>query len=158
MKTSLILVLLVGLGCELKKTPAAYYSQAETSREQGDLEGSIAALQTLVEKYPNHDLGPRSQYLIGEIYYNDLRDYDQAVAAYQRVVAVFPGSPQEARAQFMIGYTYANLLADYQAARQAYQNFLDRFPDHELAPSVQFELEYLGKDINEIPVLKDVTS
>ena len=39
-----------------------------------------------------------------------------------------------------------------------YKNFLDRFPDHELAPSVQFELDHLGKDINEIDVLKHITS
>ena len=35
---------------------------------------------------------------------------------------------------------------------------LDKFPKHELYPSVRFEIDYLGKDINEIPALKHITS
>ena len=38
------------------------------------------------------------------------------------------------------------------------KNLLRDFKDHELAPSVKFELEYLGKGIDEIPVLKHITS
>ena len=53
---------------------------------------------------------------------------------------------------------YANILNDNSQAELNYKNFLDRFPDHELAPSVQFELDHLGKDINEIDVLKHITS
>jgi hypothetical protein len=36
----------------------------------------------------------------------------------------------------------------------AYNTFLQNYPDHELAPSVEWELRYLGKDINDIPELK----
>ena len=36
--------------------------------------------------------------------------------------------------------------------------FLKRFPNHELAPSVKFEIEFLGKGIEEIPALKHITS
>ena len=89
---------------------------------------------------------------------NDLRDFDSAIAAYVDVVNNFSGTNQEAQAQFMIGYIYANILNDNSQAELNYKNFLDRFPDHELAPSVQFELDYLGKDINEIDVLKHITS
>ena len=42
--------------------------------------------------------------------------------------------------------------------RKEYQIFLDKFPKHELHPSVKFEIDYLGKDINEIPALKHITS
>jgi len=89
---------------------------------------------------------------------NDLRDFDSAIAAYVNVVNNFSGTNQEAQAQFMIGYIYANILGDNAKAEMNYKIFLDRFPDHELAPSVQFELNYLGKDINEIDVLKHITS
>lgn len=89
---------------------------------------------------------------------NDLRDFDSAIAAYVNVVNKFSGTNQEAQAQFMIGYIYANILSDNPKAELNYKIFLDRFPEHELAPSVQFELDYLGKDINEIDVLKHITS
>ena len=96
--------------------------------------------------------------MIGDIYMNDLRDFNSAINAYSDVVNKFPGTDQEAQAQFMIGYIYANILGDKSKAEKNYKTFLDRYPDHELAPSVKFELDYLGKDINEIDVLKHITS
>jgi len=58
----------------------------------------------------------------------------------------------------MVGYVQANILNDIDQARITYKIFLEKFPDHELTPSVQFELDNLGRDINEIPVLKHITS
>ena len=58
----------------------------------------------------------------------------------------------------MIGYIYANVLNDIDNAKIEYEKFVRDFKDHELAPSVKFELEYLGKGIDEIPVLKHITS
>ena len=89
---------------------------------------------------------------------NDLRDFNSAINSYADVVKKYSGTSQESQAQFMIGYIYANILGDKSKAELYYKAFLDRFPDHELAPSVTFELDYLGKDINEIDVLKHITS
>ena len=58
----------------------------------------------------------------------------------------------------MIGYIYGNALNDFDKARFEYNEFLKRFPEHELSPSVKFEIEFLGKDINEIPTLNHITS
>ncbi|SVA84776.1 uncharacterized protein METZ01_LOCUS137630, partial [marine metagenome] len=57
-----------------------------------------------------------------------------------------------------IGYVFANILFDYKSAEIEYMLFLDRFPNHELAPSIRFELENLGKSIDEIPALKHIAS
>ena len=43
-------------------------------------------------------------------------------------------------------------------AKIEYEKFVKDSKDHELAPSVKFELQYLGKGIDEIPVLKHITS
>ena len=43
---------------------------------------------------------------------------------------------------------------DITKAKTAYTKFLENYPEHELAPSVQFELEYLGKQIKDIEDLK----
>ena len=51
-----------------------------------------------------------------------------------------------------------DVLNDFESARIEYDNFINQFPQHELVPSVKFELEYLGKNINEIPALKHITS
>ena len=89
---------------------------------------------------------------------NDLRDFNSAINAYNNVVEKFSGTSQEAQAQFMIGYIHANILGNKIEAEKNYNTFLEKYPDHELAPSVKFELDYLGKDINEIDVLKHITS
>ena len=58
----------------------------------------------------------------------------------------------------MVGYIYANILNDTKSAQIEYESFLNKFPDHELSPSVKFEIDYLGKSIEEIPALKHITS
>ena len=58
----------------------------------------------------------------------------------------------------MIGYVYANVLNDTKSAKIEYEDFLKRFPKHELSPSVRFEIDYLGKSVDEIPALKHITS
>ena len=145
-------------GCGSNQTAEELFSGAENARNEKDIKGALFNLDLLLKKYPDHVLAAKTQYLIGDIYMNDLRDFDSAIAAYVNVVNNFSGTNQEAQAQFMIGYIYANILSDNPKAELNYKIFLDRFPEHELAPSVQFELDYLGKDINEIDVLKHITS
>ena len=145
-------------GCGSNQTAEELFSGAENARNEKDIKAALSNLDLLLKKYPDHVLAAKTQYLIGDIYMNDLRDFDSAIAAYVNVVNNFSGTNQEAQAQFMIGYIYANILSDNPKAELNYKIFLDRFPEHELAPSVQFELDYLGKDINEIDVLKHITS
>ena len=133
-------------------------NKAETLRKRKLTMESINNLLYLVKKYPNHELASKGQYIIGDIYMNDLRDFEKALEEYRIVLNDYKGSKEEALAQFMIGYIYANVLKDLDKARSEYQVFLDQFPKHELFPSVKFEIDYLGKDINEIPALKHITS
>ena len=70
----------------------------------------------------------------------------------------YGGSAQEPHALFMIGYIYANIINDNKSAEIEYKSFLNQFPNHELYPSVKFELDFLGKSIEEIPALKHITS
>ena len=89
---------------------------------------------------------------------NDLRDFNTAIQEYRKVIENYSGSEQEPHALFMIGYVYANILNDTRSAKVEYEEFLSRFPKHELSPSVKFEIEYLGKSVDEIPALKHITS
>jgi|TARA_B100001964_G_scaffold226530_1_gene275523 TolA-binding protein len=161
MRKTLYILTIIGIiiiGCGNNQTADELFSGAENARNEKDIKRALSNLDLLLEKYPDHVLAAKTQYLIGDIYMNDLRDFDSAITAYVDVVNNFSGTNQEAQAQFMIGYIYANILNDNSQAELNYKNFLDRFPDHELAPSVQFELDHLGKDINEIDVLKHITS
>ena len=116
------------------------------------------ALEELVSAYPEHTLAPRAQFQIGDIYMNNINDLHSSVAAYQKTASRYPDTDEGVKALFMVGFVYANHLGDYEAARQAYLGFMDQYPNHELIPSVQFELENLGKSADEIDALKDVAN
>lgn len=155
--THIIIIFFIA-GCTNNQTADELFSNAELARNEKDIKRALSNLDLLLKKYPDHNLAAKTQYLIGDVYMNDLRDFNSAINSYADVVKKYSGTSQESQAQFMIGYIYANILGDKSKAELYYKAFLDRFPDHELAPSVKFELDYLGKDINEIDVLKHITS
>lgn len=143
---------------EIVGFPEWILNQSESLRKRKMIKESLGHLMYLTEKYSNHRITPKGQYLIGDIYMNDLRDFTTAIQEYRKVSEKHKGSDQEPHAQFMIGYIFANVINDFESAKIEYDTFLKIFPEHELVPSVQFEIEYLGKNINEIPALKHITS
>ncbi len=143
---------------QLRQFPEWIINQSESLRKRKLIRISIEHLEYLVKNFSDNDLAPKGQYMIGDIYMNDLRDFKIAIQEYRKVSNIYPGSDQEPHAQFMIGYIFANVLNDFESAKIEYDNFINNFPQHELVPSVKFELEYLGKNINEIPALKHITS
>ena len=143
---------------EIAGFPEWIINKAETLRKRKLTKESINNLSYMVKFYSDNLLAAKAQYIIGDIYMNDLRDFEKALSEYRIVLNDHKGSKEEALAQFMIGYIFANVLKDFDKARSEYQVFLDRFPKHELYPSVKFEINHLGKDINEIPALKHITS
>lgn len=161
MKIKLILISIIVINlvaCGWFKSADQLFAEAEEKRDKGDIRAAIELLETLVMEHKEHPKAAGSQYLIAEIYYRDLRDFKSAIKNYQKVGKLFPISEKIPFALFMCGYIYANMLSDFSVADTFYHEFLDQYPDHELAPSVKFELEFLGKDINEIPLLKHLNS
>ena len=143
---------------KIKNYPDWLFNKAESLRKKKLLKESVVFLSYLLENFGNHNLCSKSQYLMGDIYMNDLRDFETALSQYRKVIKKYPGSNQEPHAQFMIGYIYANIIKDYTLAKREYLLFLSKHENHELSPSVKFEIEFLGKDINEIPALKKIAS
>ena len=138
------------------KSADEYFSTAEIERNTKNIKESLENLDNLIKHYPEHALAPQAQYLMGDIYMNDLMDFQNAINSYGKVSENFVGTNRAVEAQFMVGYIYANILDDIEQAVSTYQTFLEKFPDHELAPSVKFELENMGKSINDIPALKNI--
>jgi outer membrane protein assembly factor BamD (BamD/ComL family) len=145
-------------GCNRFKSVDQMFQTAEALRKDGKMQAAIEQLDAIVTEHREHERAAEAQYLIAEIYYRDLKDFKRAVANYQKIAEWFPQSEKIPYALFMEGFIYANVLSDFSAADTIYQNFLNRFPEHELAPSVEFELKYLGKDIDEIPELEHIAS
>ncbi|MBI88962.1 MAG: hypothetical protein CMG60_02650 [Candidatus Marinimicrobia bacterium] len=138
--------------------PEYILNKTESLRKQKLLKEAVNHLMFLMKAFNTHELASKAQYMLGDIYMNDFRDFSTAIQEYRKVIEDFSGSNQEPHALFMIGYIFANILNDENSAKIEYRDFLKRFPKHELSPSVKFELEYLGKSIEEIPSLKHITS
>jgi outer membrane protein assembly factor BamD (BamD/ComL family) len=56
----------------------------------------------------------------------------------------------------MLGFINANDLKDYETAEKHYKKFLEVYPDHELSDDAQYEIETLGKDINDLPIFQNL--
>ena len=111
---------------------------------------AIACYEKIDKMYPNSTYRAQALYKAGIAYTYGLTDYDKAIDVFKKTVTLYPDSSVGAQSQFMIGFIYANNASDSLKARLAYTAFLEKYPDHELVPSVEWELEHLGKDINEI--------
>jgi outer membrane protein assembly factor BamD (BamD/ComL family) len=76
--------------------------------------------------------------------------YQESINAYQKLISVYPESKFAPQSQFMVGFIYANEFKDLDKAKAAYEKFLEKYPDHEMAKDAKWELDHLGKDINDI--------
>jgi TolA-binding protein len=153
MVSILILGLVAGCG---KMADEKLMQLGREMEENEKFEEAIDYYAKLVKQYPESPLAPEALHNEGKVYANGIRDYDKAVATFNQVIKSYPNSAYAAPSQFMIGFVYANSAMDTANARAAYEKFRTMFPDHELVPSVEFELKYLGKDINEIPELMNL--
>ncbi|MFB0516766.1 MAG: tol-pal system YbgF family protein [Candidatus Neomarinimicrobiota bacterium] len=153
-----LLLILTFVACGVKQTAEELWSSSEKELNARQYHRAIKALETLVDAYPDHPLAPGAQLKIGDIYMNNTDDIHKSLAAYQKTSTRYPETDAGVKALFMIGFVNANHLENYEAAREAYQDFLNRYPNHELVPSVKFELENLGKPVEEIEALKGIAN
>ncbi len=86
--------------------------------------------------------------------YNEEK-YEEAIKNFRKVVEKNQQTEESKKALFMLGFINANHTNDLDQAKKYYQQFLQQYPDHELAASAKYELDNLGKDINELSIFKE---
>ena len=87
--------------------------------------------------------------------------YEDAIRTYRKIARNFALTRQGANSQFMIGYIYANHLKDQEQAKIELNRFLEEYSevaDSGLIVGAQFELKYMGMNVEEIPVLSEIGS
>ena len=85
--------------------------------------------------------------------------YAESVTGYEKLIQVHPRGKYAPQAQFMIGFICANELRDLPKAEIAYKAFLEKYSakaDSGMVASARWELENLGKDINQIEDLSGI--
>lgn len=152
-----ILIIFIGCGNKPSRTAKEYWDSAVTLFDGENYQGCIEQYQNLIKFYPEDTLTIKALFAIAEIYKNNLKDLDNSIATYKKITEKYADSEKAPNAMFMIGYIYANDLKDYDKAKESYNNFLKTYPDHMLVPSAKWELQNLGKSLDEIPQLQVIT-
>jgi len=151
----MVLILIMVIGCGQKQTKEQLYAEAERYEREDNFDKAIKSFEALVTNYPQSEKTDSVLFRIGQIYSNNLADFTKSVQIHERLVSTYPASKLAAQSLFMIGYHFANNIGDLDSARIYYEKFIEKYPDHELIASVQWELDHLGMDINEINFFRD---
>ncbi|MCG8608841.1 tetratricopeptide repeat protein [bacterium] len=149
-KVSVILLLAIGwLSCGESEPEANLWQRAQDFEKQENFAEALKTYEKQLQDYPNGEFAEEALYRLAFLNYNNVHDLEKALQLHQQLVGTYPNSKFVPQARFMIGYINANDLKNYDAAKVAYEDFLKYHSDNELAESVRWELEHLGKDINE---------
>lgn len=111
---------------------------------------AVDGLSILVEKFPQYSKNPDALLSMGKIYCDQFHEFDNAILCYKKMIEGYPDNPLTAQAYFMKGFIYSNYFQQFDSAKIYYNSFLEKYPGHELVPSVQFELNNMGQDIDGI--------
>lgn len=152
-----ILAVVILCGCGQMPDERLIVKAREFDDEQ-KFEQAAESYTKLAKMYPNSPFRTEALYRAGLVSANAFGEFDRAITFFQTVIEEYPEDRYAAQCQFMIGFIHANSTADLVKAKEAYSLFIQRYPNHELVPSVEWELEHLGKDINQIPELQDIDS
>ena len=87
--------------------------------------------------------------------YNDAK-YEPSVKNFKSLIEEYPEGKNAPNSMFMIGFINANHTNNYDEAKKYYNMFMEKYPEHELVSSAKYELETLGKDINDLPIFKNI--
>ena len=156
---ALVLLMMMFVNCsrDSVKTAEGYWDLGRESFNNKKYEESIAYYQKLVKRFPQDTLAIQALFSVAEIYKNNLKDFTKSIDSYNQILSQFSADPKTPNASFMIGYIYANDLNDYDKAKASYEKFIKLYPDHMLVPSAHWEIENLGKSLDEIPQLQSIT-
>jgi len=153
----LLMIMLANCSRDSVKSAAGYWDLGRESFNNKKYEESIAYYQKIVKRFPQDSLAVRALFSVAEIYKNNLKDFPKSIATYEQILEKYSEDPKTPNAGFMIGYIYANDLQDYDRAKASYEKFIERYPEHMLVPSARWEIENLGKSLDEIPQLQSIT-
>ena len=71
---------------EINEFPEYIINKAESLRKRKMIKEAVDHLMYMTEKYSQHELTPKGQYMLGDIYMNDFRDFTTAIQEYRKVV------------------------------------------------------------------------
>jgi TolA-binding protein len=106
--------------------------------------------QVYIRQWPDSSRSATFLYNRATLLADYLDSADSSIIVLDALISSYPSSEWIEKARFLKGYTLNNRLQDTTRAGAAYREFLREHPTSELTPSVQFELNTMGKSIDDI--------
>ena len=83
MKKIFYTLLTILMICCSSQSPEKMWENAKRMRTQNNMHESIINLESIINKYPSHDLAAKAQFLKAEIYLNDVKDFDFSIEEFE---------------------------------------------------------------------------
>jgi outer membrane protein assembly factor BamD (BamD/ComL family) len=90
--------------------------------------------------------------------YMGKEEWSEAEKYFQKILDEYPNGVYSSKSLFMVGFINANYLKNYDKAKKYYTEFLKKYPNHDLADDAKYEIENLGKNIDDLPFMKEEKS
>ena len=126
------------------------YADARAAEDSGNVFLALEKFEELVQDYPAEAVAETAIYRLVMIRSGTPGDKGPAVEAQTRFLRLYPNSLEAPKVTFMLAFLYNNEMMQIDSAKKYYELFLALYPAHELAPSAKFELETLGKGLEEL--------
>ena len=84
-----------------KKTAREMFNEAQAA---GPPEARIEAYQRLLAEFPDSEVSPQAQFMVGFIYSEELKKYDEAEKSFRQLLSRYPKAELAASAQWMIDH------------------------------------------------------
>lgn len=82
-------------------------------------------------------------------------NWEGAEQNFKSILDHYPNGEYAAKSIFMIGFINANYTNNLDKGRKYYNKFLEKYPNHDLADDAKYEIQNLGKSIDDLPFLKE---
>ncbi len=146
----------------------AYYQELATSdkgKNRNNWLTSVTAFRSIYKAAPDHQVAPKSLYMLGQIYQamykqsGKTKDLDQAIAAYEELSSKYAGNALADDAFFILGTIYLADKKDPGKAARAYAKIIAIYPEGDMAAAAQeqlLQIKHVTTKTDPVPVKEEI--
>lgn len=125
---------------------AYYQDTSDKGKNRKSWLTSVTAFRSIYKAAPNHQVAPKSLFMLGKIFQTmfqqsgKAKDLDQAIASYEELSAKYPGNALADDAFFILGAIYLTDKKDPGKAARAYAKIIAIYPEGDMSGAAQEQL------------------
>lgn len=134
---------------QYSQTKSYYQNLLDTDRgkDRNNWLTCISAFRRLYKTYPNHEVAPKSLFMLGKIYHDmyarskNPLDLGEAIAYYEDVSILYPRHRLADDALYIIGRIYIEDKKDKDKAARTFAKLVAIYPEGDMAPGAAMQLQ-----------------